>query len=125
MGVDPLIWGPTLWKYLHSIAINYPDIPDKTWKIKYYNFVWTLCETIPCDMCRNHFRKFLVMGSKTVKKFSYEILVDRRTFFKWTYDVHNFVNSQIPNKKKTKQLSYNEVVKMYNNILTTDTKLII
>jgi len=49
-------WGPLGWMTLHSISLNYPDIPaieDKQYLSRFMN---NFTESISCPSCQSHFK---------------------------------------------------------------------
>ena len=92
--MNPEIWGPRAWFFLHTVALNYPDKPtnedinDTKLFIKYFGKV------IPCDKCKLNFKKHIIELPLTDK-----VLKDKKTFIKWMVEMHNKVNI-INNKKK-------------------------
>ncbi len=59
-------WGPHLWIFLHSIAMNYPEKPTKLDMYNMKNYIFSLAEILPCEGCKKHFKKVLVKGYKKV-----------------------------------------------------------
>ena len=57
--MDPKVWGPHAWFFLHSITLAYPKNPTDKDKIKYRNCFQLIAEVLPCDQCRQHFIKAL------------------------------------------------------------------
>ena len=102
--MEPTIWGPAAWKFLHTITFQYPENPTDNDKRKYYIFFNTLKDVLPCPNCKEHY-------SKNIEKLPIQ-LESRDDFIKWLIDIHNEVN--IINKKK--KYSYEEVYKLYNNM---------
>jgi len=49
------IWGPLGWLTLHSISVNYPEIPKAEDKAIVKKFLDLLAETISCPSCKSHF----------------------------------------------------------------------
>ena len=45
--MDPIIWGPHAWFFLHSVAHTYPRMPNSVTKRKYYDLIHTLPLFIP------------------------------------------------------------------------------
>ena len=39
MALDPKVWGPHYWFFLHTIALTYPILPNEVMRKKYYNFI--------------------------------------------------------------------------------------
>lgn len=103
--MDPQIWGPHGWFFLHSITMCYPLQPTPEEKEKYLLFFKSLSFVLPCDDCCFHFQNYLI-------KYPIENSLDsRQSLVKWLIDIHNMVN--ISNGKPT--LSYHEVEKIYND----------
>jgi len=99
--MDPAIWGPPAWKFLHLLTLNYPNSPSFEDKYKYKEFIIALQRILPCYTCSQHFEK-------KIKETNFnDILKSRESLFEWFVDVHNDVNKQ--NNKK--QWSYMEVYK--------------
>ena len=42
MTLDPNIWGPHYWFFLHTLALTYPETPNDVIKKKYYDFYQNL-----------------------------------------------------------------------------------
>ena len=104
--MDPEIWGPHAWIFLHSITVTYPENPTEEDKIKYKNFFNSLHEVLPCPGCAHNYQIHL-------KKYPLndKILSNRKKLIIWLIDIHNEVNKI--NKKKT--INYNEFVNIFNN----------
>ena len=56
-GFSPKIWGPSAWKFIHTIALSYPDNPTPFDKENYKNFFLSLKKILPCDKCRYHYNE--------------------------------------------------------------------
>ena len=41
-GLDPTIWGPHFWFFLHTIAMTYPIRPNDITRKKYYEFIMNI-----------------------------------------------------------------------------------
>ena len=39
MALDPKIWGPHYWFFLHTLASTYPHTPNEVVRKKYYDFI--------------------------------------------------------------------------------------
>lgn len=110
--MDPKVWGPHVWIFLHSITLNYPLYPAKTTRNHHYNFFMNLIHIIPCDKCRIHYKQNLIKYPLTKK-----ILSSRENLIKWLINVHNSVNKMTGEKI----MSYDEVINMYNNMYNKQT----
>ena len=59
MAIDPTIWGPNYWFFLHTVAFCYPLFPSTVTKKKYYNLVHNFPLFIPTEKIGNEFSKLL------------------------------------------------------------------
>ena len=101
--MNPEIWGPPAWTFLHSITLAYPDNPTDTDRINYENFFNALQPILPCAKCSENYMKDLQQDP--IKNH----LDNKTTLVKWLINVHNRVNKN--NNKR--QLTYNEVINHY------------
>jgi len=94
MGISPNYWGKEGWHFIHYVALNYPDKPTEEDKINYTKFLDSVEHILPCPICGHHFKQNMEKHPPN--------LDSQMDFFRWTVDMHNFVNKQ--NGKK--QMSY-------------------
>ena len=57
--MEPNIWGPSAWTFLHTIALQYPELPTDDDKKQYYIFFNSLKDVLPCPNCRMHYSEHL------------------------------------------------------------------
>jgi len=109
--MEPNIWGPPAWLFLHTITFNYPNNPTETDKLNYIKFFEALQFVIPCPICREHYTKNIIKIPIRANS--------RDELIRWLIDIHNSVN--ISSFKPT--MSYDEVYgkydKLYNKVTTT------
>ena len=82
--MDPKIWGPSAWLFLHTITFNYPNNPTKEDKENIHKFFDSLKYTIPCRTCKEHYKDNL--KNIPIKLDSKDDLIE------WLFDIHNSVN---------------------------------
>ena len=100
------IWGSSLWFSLHTITMNYPNIPTYVDKQDYKNFFISLQYVIPCSVCRKNYQRHL-------KELPIEnALESRQKLVYWLIDIHNLVNAEIGKKI----MSYKNAVEKYEKI---------
>ena len=58
--LDPTVWGPHFWFFLHTLAISYPHHPNSVTKKKYYELIQNLPLFIPEPEMGNKFSEFLI-----------------------------------------------------------------
>jgi len=85
--MDPKIWGPHAWFFMHAITLAYPDKPNKNDKDNIKGFFNYLGKVIPCHKCRNNFKNHLDKVPLNDK-----VLSSRENLVKWLIEIHNEVN---------------------------------
>jgi hypothetical protein len=111
--MDPTIWGPKLWFFIHTIALNFPDKPTYKDIKDYESFFDNLKYIIPCDKCKLHYTQR--QNINPVSKY----LTDPNTLFIYTIDLHNEVNKSLGKRI----YSYKEVSNIYKNNYNNTHKL--
>lgn len=87
MSVNPRLWGPYGWSFIHYIALGYPDKPSIDIKYRYRNFFISLGDVLPCNTCRKHYKEMISMYPPAMN--------NMEDLFRWTVDIHNKVNSRL------------------------------
>ena len=105
MALDPHVWGPHYWFFLHTLAISYPIKPNDVTKKKYYTFIHNLPLFIPVNEIGNSFSKML--DKYPVKPY----LDSRKSFIKWMHFIHNKINI-LCNKD---EITLDEAMEQYYN----------
>lgn len=105
--LDPDIWGPHYWFFLHTIAMSYPDHPNDVTKKKYYEFIMNLPLFIPIENMGNQFSKLLDEFPVT----SY--LDSRNSFIRWIHFIHNKINEKLEKPKITLEDFYYKYYQEY------------
>ena len=107
--MDPTVWGPHAWIFLHSIALAYPSCPSKEDKDKIKNFFTDLENIIPCDKCRSNYKNHITKYPLTDK-----ILCSKENLVKWSIDIHNSVNKMLGKPELSYEEALNHLFSMYN-----------
>lgn len=92
---NPRVWGPILWKKLHTITFKYPKVinpknpDDVRLKKRVRKLFMDLKNTIPCKACRESYRRYIQ-----------ELPIDgnlnsREKLSFWLYRIHNKVNAKL------------------------------
>jgi hypothetical protein len=93
MSLDPEIWGPHYWFFLHTLALSYPHHPNDVIKKKYYEFVMNLPLFIPVPSIGNEF-------SKLLDEYPISSYLDNRdSFIRWIHFIHNKINEKLEKPK--------------------------
>lgn len=105
--MNPNIWGPHAWIFLHTITLNYPNFPTNEEKEQHKKFFESLQHTIPCLECAKHY-------GNNVKKYPLtpNILKNRNNLVRWLINMHNQVN--ISTNKPT--LTVDKVIRIYYDL---------
>jgi hypothetical protein len=98
-------WGPSAWKFLHTVTFAYPQDPDDETRNHYKDLFSNLRYTLPCSFCRNYFTQIF-------KYISIDPYLDSREGLTWwLFVVHNLVN-----RKLNRDLAnFEDVVLQYEN----------
>jgi len=86
--MKPEVWGPGAWIFLHSITLNYPDIPSEQDKRNYIDFFTSVSSILPCEKCQDHYYQYLV---------DYPIqnsLDKKQDLVIWLNNLHNKINKK-------------------------------
>ena len=104
--MNPEIWGPGAWTFLHTVSFNYPTNPSDIQKRYYKDFFENLQNILPCPKCAHHY-------GHNINKYSLDdALESKDKLIKWLIDIHNEVN-----KKNNKKIyNYKEVIEIYDNL---------
>lgn len=104
--MDPVIWGPAVWRSMHSLAATYPTKPTNTHKKEYKILMSLILKYLPCSHCRS-----------SAKVFSMQIpidmyLCDRYHLLMYTYILHWRVT-----EKLNRQYNLNRVTPDWSDIV--------
>ena len=109
MVLDPKIWGPHYWFFLHTIALNYPLYPNDISKKKYYDFIENFPLFIPINDIANSFSKILDEFPVT------PYLDSRESFIKWVHFIHNKINLKLNLPEQTLDESLKNYYELYRD----------
>jgi hypothetical protein len=112
--LDPKIWGPHYWFFLHTLAMTYPHHPNSVTKKKYYEFIQNLPLFIPVEEISGEF-------SKLVDQYPVTPYLDNRdSFVRWMHFIHNKINQKLEKPVITLSEFF---VKYYDEYKSKDVKL--
>ena len=105
--LDPAIWGPAGWTFLHAITFEFPERPTYEERLSMSMLMWSVADLLPCQQCCHEFTSVLE---------EYSICPDcpiikggRSVLAPWLVKVHNEVNERL-NKP---HFPYSRVEKLY------------
>tara|TARA_A100001011_G_C13756282_1_gene613347 strand:+ start:66 stop:572 length:507 start_codon:yes stop_codon:yes gene_type:complete len=103
--MEPKIWGPPAWHFLHTITFNYPEKPSYKDKSNYYDFFHNLQFVLPCEVCQANYQKHL-------KEYPISPYLDsKKALVEWLVHIHNLVNQE--NNKPL--MSSEDVIRKYKS----------
>ena len=103
--MHPEFWGPSGWKFLHSVTFQYPIKPTVNDKAHYKEFFNSLKHTLPCEKCAHHYTSHL-------RKFPIDSALEtREKLVRWLINVHNEVNKTLGKR----EYFYEEVIDIYKD----------
>lgn len=88
MGIDPQLWGPSGWRFIHYVCLGAPEHLSPSEQKTYYNFLHSIQSVLPCGACRKHFQENLQKHPLTDK-----VLATQKSLFEWSVAMHNEVNA--------------------------------
>ena len=111
--LDPKVWGPHYWFFLHTIAMTYPHHPNAVTKKKYYDLVQNIPLFIPIEAMASDF-------SKLIDQYPISSYLDNReSFIRWVWFIHNKINEKLEKPKISLNSFY---VKYYEEYKPKDAK---
>ena len=54
------IWGPAMWRAMHSVTFGYPKNPTDEQKQEYKQFFISFGKVMPCRYCRDSYNNFII-----------------------------------------------------------------
>jgi len=91
--LDPNVWGPHFWFFLHTLAMSYPHYPNSVTKKKYYELIQNLPVFIPTENMGSAFIKLLDEYPVTA------YLDNRESLIRWMHFIHNKINEKLEKPK--------------------------
>lgn len=61
-GAPPKLWGPPLWTLLHALAAAVDAAEHPQAHVVLSRALWALCDLLPCNPCRDSFRRHMVQA---------------------------------------------------------------
>jgi hypothetical protein len=112
--LDPKVWGPHCWFFLHTIAMTYPHHPNAVTKKKFYEFIQNLPIFLPVEAISGEFNKLIDKYPVT------PYLDNRDSLVRWMHFMHNKINEKL----EKPQISLNVFfVNYYDEYKSKDIKL--
>ena len=90
-------WGPSAWKFLHTVTYAFPDSPTLQEQTQAENLFHSLRLLLPCERCREHYEEEISQNPPNA--------ASKATLSSWLVQVHNKVNSRLGKPLFTQQLA--------------------
>ena len=105
--MDPTVWGPPYWFFLHNVAFNYPNYPTTIQKKIYYRLIHNFHEFLPNKSIGNLF-------SKLINKYPVTPYLDsQKDLIKWMHFIHNKINVRLDKPTITLSEHYQQFHTLY------------
>jgi hypothetical protein len=91
--LDPNVWGPHFWFFLHTLAMSYPNHPSSVTKKKFYELIMNLPLFLPVEAIGSDFSKLLDEYPITA------YLDNKESLIKWMHFIHNKINEKLEKPK--------------------------
>lgn len=112
--LDPNVWGPHFWFFLHSISMSYPNRPNAVTKKKYYDFILNIPVFIPVE-------HISTVMSKLLDEYPVLPYLDNReSLVRWMWFIHNKINQKLEKPQITLNDFY---IKYYEAYKPTNVKM--
>ena len=107
--MNPSIWGPHAWIFLHSITLAYPDCPSNEDKKNIKDFFSALQNILPCPKCKLNYKHHI-----TKYPLTNQILCSKKKLILWLIDVHNAVNKATDKKMLSHEMALKSMYDIYD-----------
>ena len=87
--MDPSVWGPHYWFFLHTVAFHYPLHPTSIQKKMYHRLIHHFHQFIPNPSIATTYEK--VLQKNPVSPY----LDSREDFITWVHHIHNIINIRL------------------------------
>ena len=101
---SPAVFGPPTWAYLHISTAHLPEQLNPVVADQVRKTLYALPLMVPCEACSLHSGNFM-----SANKDRLDSLKSGSDFFKFTVDLHNFVNTRLGRK----QMSYEDAIAIW------------
>lgn len=108
--MDPNIWGPHAWHFLHTVTLTYPINPTQKQKKNYKLFFHNLVNILPCSNCSINYNHHI--NQLPIEPF----LKNRKTLVSWLIQIHNMTNKHL---NKNTFFTLNNFTEYYKKIYST------
>lgn len=99
--MDPEVWGPHVWNWLHDLASRWDSTPSSTSSIT--DVLDKLQHVLPCYMCREHYAHMIL---------HFKPLIGTMPLQRIVYNMHDMVNRRL---HKPPSPTYEQVVRQYKD----------
>ena len=124
-------WGPSAWKFIHTITFSYfpPSIRKnkRNYQNNYKQYFKSLGDILPCPVCRYHYQNHIYsdINKKTTTKDFNHAFTNQKKLIRYFYNLHTKVNKDRLGRdfiKYNSNLSYKEFKLRYANKIDNKNK---
>lgn len=105
--MNTFIWGPPLWRLVHSVA--YCAQPEHADAVS--QFFLTFKRVLPCIYCRKSFAEFEDVLKRRYNNRQLSQIIADRELFAWSYALHDLVNEKLDRQEFEKQVVTKECLR--------------
>jgi len=107
--MNPSFFGPSGWKFLHSVTFGYPYNPSPVTREQYKRYFESVQFVLPCIYCRRSYQQYY----RELPIDNY--LQDKVHLAYWLYLIHNKVNKKLRDQGKNipDDPSFESILKKY------------
>ena len=96
--MNTYIWGPPLWRILHTVSFTPINIPTDT--VKTYNsclllLLTSLQHILPCSFCRASYQQYYWELPNVPHKITSGLELEQNEMVNWVYELHTLVNQKL------------------------------
>ena len=111
--MNPVVWGPHYWFFLHTICMIYPQSPNAMTKKRYFEMIQQFPLFIPNESISKRFEHML--NEYPVSAY----LDSRESLMKWMHFIHNKINERL----EIPSVSFNNSLDEYTHQYTIKSSL--
>jgi hypothetical protein len=89
--MNPEVFGPIIWKYLHLATVMYPQKPTLADKNEFKNLLYGFGAFLPCSVCTYHYRAYIQDNINLIDM----SLNSQNGIFEFVWEFHNNINKRL------------------------------
>ena len=98
------IWGPCIWKTIHTLTVKIKDSHFYSKKNELIQLIFKICTNLPCPLCSSH-------SINLLKKYKVKYIMKKEDLIKIMFKIHNEINIKL----KKEIYDYEKVIPLYKS----------